>query len=403
MRYDLVQLVNGRWVNLGDVETGNPRRWLREWVDGVGVQGEETKELAEKGRARLVSIDDNDKAYADTDDLPPMTTWTRANPPKALDKKALARSIEKDRRDTLKRLRAKVAGARSSKREAFAAIGAQCRAGRDRVAEARARVREAKARASVAREEARASCEIPAGVAALKDAVAVAVAELRAEEGHLRTLREADRMARARTSKRPLAKARERRSESDDEVRANIPGELVSLFNRVRRSIKGSPRKSRTEEFLEYVEAHPDEAFAGIDDETDRMIAAHEAELRAHAGGGGRRRRANPRPSPALRDKALREYVKKHWGELGDFDTTQAVVVDPTHGALVILGRLEAVTYSTRKGEEDRGVLTNYEHKFGGTRPWLAFHVCDDKRCPVRGKLVIAGGTYRTQDRGIVG
>lgn len=50
--------------------------------------------------------------------------------------------------------------------------------------------------------------------------------------------------------------------ESDDEVRRNISAHLIPIFNRVRRSIKASPGRSRTEAFEEWVEAHPDEVLA---------------------------------------------------------------------------------------------------------------------------------------------
>lgn len=49
------------------------------------------------------------------------------------------------------------------------------------------------------------------------------------------------------------------RRETDEEVRQNLeqtPG-LVELFNRVRGSIKGNDRESRTEAFMCYVEEHP--------------------------------------------------------------------------------------------------------------------------------------------------
>ena len=201
----------------------------------------------------------------------------------AFSKKELARSIAKDRAATLKKLRAAVKGARGRKRAALAGAAAQCRAGRDKAVVASQLAREAIARARDARLSARGSCALPAGVAALQDAISVAASELRAEEEHARYLREADRAVKSRTSKPGPAKARERASESDDEVRANLPPELVGLFDRVRRSIKGSARKSRTEAFLEYVEEHPGEAFDGIDDATDRMIAEHESQLRRGA------------------------------------------------------------------------------------------------------------------------
>jgi hypothetical protein len=55
---------------------------------------------------------------------------------------------------------------------------------------------------------------------------------------------------------------RERRAESDDEVRGNIPTELVRVFERVKRTLRGTPHKSRTEAFLQWVEENPDEVYA---------------------------------------------------------------------------------------------------------------------------------------------
>lgn len=76
---------------------------------------------------------------------------------------------------------------------------------------------------------------------------------------------------------------RERREESDDAVRANIPRHLLPYFERVKRGIKGSPRMSRTEEFLHLVhenEGSGDE-WASLEDESDRklreMLAKHGA------------------------------------------------------------------------------------------------------------------------------
>lgn len=77
--------------------------------------------------------------------------------------------------------------------------------------------------------------------------------------------------------------ARERREESDDAVRANIPRHLLPYFERVKRGIKGSPRMSRTEEFLHLVhenEGSGDE-WRALEDESDRklreMLAKHGA------------------------------------------------------------------------------------------------------------------------------
>lgn len=54
-------------------------------------------------------------------------------------------------------------------------------------------------------------------------------------------------------------------AESDDEVRQNIPLELVPLFNRVRTGIKKTHGESRTEAFLRYVEEHPGEEIAAVE------------------------------------------------------------------------------------------------------------------------------------------
>lgn len=55
---------------------------------------------------------------------------------------------------------------------------------------------------------------------------------------------------------------RERSAEDDDAVRSNLPPELVSVFEKVRRTIKAGPRRSRTEAFLEWAAENPDEVIA---------------------------------------------------------------------------------------------------------------------------------------------
>jgi len=66
--------------------------------------------------------------------------------------------------------------------------------------------------------------------------------------------------------------ARERESESDDEVRRDIPPELVGVFNKVRHHIKGNDRKSRSEAFLEWAEENPGEIYAMQEQEAAREI-----------------------------------------------------------------------------------------------------------------------------------
>lgn len=86
---------------------------------------------------------------------------------------------------------------------------------------------------------------------------------------------------RVRKKQSKAIRAVERRSESDDEVRSNLDPSLVPLFDRLRRSIKATPRKSRTEAFLQWVEEHPDEVAAHYtrvgEEQAAREIAAFEA------------------------------------------------------------------------------------------------------------------------------
>lgn len=53
----------------------------------------------------------------------------------------------------------------------------------------------------------------------------------------------------------------ERRSENDDAVRSNLPPDLLEVFESVKGQIKERAGRSRTEAFLEWVEAHPDDVW----------------------------------------------------------------------------------------------------------------------------------------------
>ena len=80
------------------------------------------------------------------------------------------------------------------------------------------------------------------------------------------------------------ATAKEQRSESDDYVRGNIPRELVPVFDRVRGVIKGGPRTTRTEAFLQWAEEHPSDVLAYQEHDTDRAVAELVAEHERVAG-----------------------------------------------------------------------------------------------------------------------
>lgn len=73
--------------------------------------------------------------------------------------------------------------------------------------------------------------------------------------------------------------ARERESESDDEVVQNIPADMVALWRRVKGSIRATAHMSRTEAFMKYAEENAGEDLDAIERETERVIARHVAQL----------------------------------------------------------------------------------------------------------------------------
>lgn len=90
---------------------------------------------------------------------------------------------------------------------------------------------------------------------------------------------------------------------------------------------------------------------------------------------------------------ARARYTGFHWGRRPS--RAIRVKTSPRPRELVEIGKLEAVTYSTMKGDEG---LQHYEHMFadkGGRKPRLAFD-------PKTDRLHIVGGGYKVEDRGIV-
>lgn len=74
--------------------------------------------------------------------------------------------------------------------------------------------------------------------------------------------------------------------ESDDRVMHNIPAELQPVWEKVKAGIKGTPHKSRTEAFLEWVEENPSEVETILDEAMptdDEFAAAYEAWAREGA------------------------------------------------------------------------------------------------------------------------
>jgi|GEM_PF-1105804 hypothetical protein len=234
---------------------------------------------------------------------------------KALDKKRLWREIEREER---RRVRAKLAELRQQLRDtrerrkrALFEAKERCRAERLSARE-RARAMRIRVLADLRewtrqeRAAARQSCTVRLGEArGIKSDIERARAELAAERQLQRDLRRIEAQNRQRRREAPRITRLERMGESDDEVRGNIPPELVGLFERVKRSIKATPRMSRTEAFLHYAEEHPDEVLRAVEDKTEALIADLERRERELAREAMRKPGRRPRVrEPAANSRA---------------------------------------------------------------------------------------------------
>jgi len=82
-----------------------------------------------------------------------------------------------------------------------------------------------------------------------------------------RQVRDADRR-----NVKTRSTTRERGQEDDDAVRNNLPPELRPVFDKVRRTIKATGKKSRTEAFLDWAEENPEEILAVQQADADREL-----------------------------------------------------------------------------------------------------------------------------------
>ncbi len=205
----------------------------------------------------------------------------------------IAREHKKKDRATLGHLREAIRLVKTRRREAMIKVVQGCRVGRARARElAKARVAQvrAEARALVVQLRREEAAKARSRCTARKTRVATAALSSRAKRKHLllaekRLQAEIVRIEgwAKKRQRRHEKTALERRHESDDEVRQNIPEDLHALFERVKRSIKGSAHQSRTEALLHYAEEHPGEVVDAQEELSQREIARmirEEASLR---------------------------------------------------------------------------------------------------------------------------
>lgn len=224
--------------------------------------------------------------------------------------KDVAKSLKDKDREQLSKLREQIAKVKKRRRSALALVRAKCRnlrAGvRQRVAAYRAQERErVNAEVERMRNHARELCELRkrAVQSAGGKVERKARQELTAERMLQRDLKTA-----AQWEKRTLkATKRQVQAESDDEVRGNIDPELVPVFEKVKRSIKGSDRISRTEAFLQWLEENPGDAVAIQQQVADVELKRLLREQRQAETEAKRRRARRYKPTKAELAAALAE------------------------------------------------------------------------------------------------
>lgn len=176
-------------------------------------------------------------------------------------------------------LRVRIAEAQARRRQWVAEARHNCKAARvalrERQAIERAELRYNQRGERIAR---RGSCE-----STKAEARATGGAQISAERSTLRrTAAEQKAIDRAGKAPRVRSTSRERAQENDDAVRSNLPADLVPVFDSIRKTIKGSARRSRTEAFLEWAEENPGEVVAVQQRKADRYLAELLAEQKKH-------------------------------------------------------------------------------------------------------------------------
>lgn len=219
--------------------------------------------------------------------------------------KQIAQTLRAKDREKLQALKAQIAEVKKRRRGALRLVVTKCRrAGRDLRAQVKSYREQERARINQEvermREAARLTCHMRKE--AVKDAAmkleAKAKRTLQAERQLQRDLKTAEQYGRQKERALRVT-AREQQAESDDRVRANIDPELLPVWEKVKRSIKGSPKMSRTEAFLHWVEENPGDAVAIQQDAADAELKRLLREQREAEREAKRRRARSYRPSKA--------------------------------------------------------------------------------------------------------
>lgn len=225
----------------------------------------------------------------------------------------LERDVIRKERESIKSELGAIAAERAARRRRLEQAAQQCAAGLAQHQLERKQRREALARQlDEERSQVRGAC------AAGRD-VARQAPKLEQHEAKLDELRRDKRSRRIWEHPDPLKRSgrgasskpsREKQSESDDEVRNNIPRELWPVFERYREKFKASDRRSRTEAFEEWAAEHPslvrealDAAIAELPPEEDEESYYARLESRSD----------EKRPAAMTRAKKIDFSGPEHW------------------------------------------------------------------------------------------
>lgn len=176
----------------------------------------------------------------------------------------------------LRGLRGAVKEARRRRREALKRARALCKVGRGRVRQQVKALRKLE-RERVNRIVAELKARERGACAARKLRVKAAGGSTESKRRQLLALELLSQKRVREATQRAIATAerstkRERRQESDDAVATNLPPQFRWLWQRMSARFKGSKRASRTEEFLEWAEANPEEVLRLQSDQADRDV-----------------------------------------------------------------------------------------------------------------------------------
>jgi hypothetical protein len=180
-------------------------------------------------------------------------------------------------RQERKRLREQIGQLLSLRRGAVASARAHCRASRDRLQARAERIRrehQELARKEIARltAPAREACRKRVDKARKtgRNSERAARAEIAATQAYEQQVYRVAGPVRARAER---AASKALAVETDAQVRDNLASELHELWAQRSKQTKASARKSRTEAFLEWVEAHPEEVATSLSHHSDKSVA----------------------------------------------------------------------------------------------------------------------------------